>query len=318
MNQTIIVHHNDPDGYASAAIAYDKLSHIKQPIELMEYSYEKDPDTIINKVDKDTKIVMVDVSFKMPKMEELIKKAGPVVWIDHHKSAIKDFKDYDLKGLADTRLVDGTAACVLTWQYFHADLLNFSNVEEVPEIVKLIGMYDVWDNKDAAQWERAIKAMYGLKAYKDYSIPTSKIWTKILMNDSDINENIIDRGQIAKQYQDNLNVETLKKTVFETELETKIKEGHLTNVRKYKCVCCNNTFSNSMVFDAIDTDKYDIMISYYQNSSKTFTISFYSTKKDVDCSVIAKSYEGGGHRGASGCQQKELMFEVTDKKPVWK
>ena len=41
-----------------------------------------------------------------------------------------------------------------------------------------------------------------------------------------------------------------------------------------------------------------------------WTVSLYSTKSDIDVSIIAKNYGGGGHKGASGFQCKELPFKL--------
>jgi len=44
-------------------------------------------------------------------------------------------------------------------------------------------------------------------------------------------------------------------------------------------------------------------------TGKHWTFSLYTTKDEVDCSVIAKSKGGGGHKKAAGFQLPELPNE---------
>lgn len=56
-------------------------------------------------------------------------------------------------------------------------------------------------------------------------------------------------------------------------------------------------------------EPYDLMISFVRRKDKLWDVSLYSTKPDVDCGDLAKSFGGGGHKGAAGFQCKELPFE---------
>jgi hypothetical protein len=56
-------------------------------------------------------------------------------------------------------------------------------------------------------------------------------------------------------------------------------------------------------------EPYDLMITFCRRSDKLWNVSLYSTKDNVDCGVIAKSFGGGGHKGAAGFQCGELPFD---------
>ena len=56
-------------------------------------------------------------------------------------------------------------------------------------------------------------------------------------------------------------------------------------------------------------EPYDLMIAFCRRKDKLWNVSLYSTKTDVDCGAIAKSFGGGGHKGAAGFQCAELPFE---------
>ena len=56
-------------------------------------------------------------------------------------------------------------------------------------------------------------------------------------------------------------------------------------------------------------EPYDLMITFCRRSDRKWNVSLYSTKPEVDCGSIAKSFGGGGHKGASGFQCEDLPFE---------
>jgi uncharacterized protein len=308
--KTIVVHHNDPDGWCSAAIIYKWLAERNEKAEnyeFMEYSYEKNPEILLKRLDRDTIVIMADFSFKMDVMKTIMDKVRSFTWIDHHISAIKDYEEHKVDGI-EAILDKSMAGCENTWKHFFKG-------QAIPPLVELIGVYDSWRNKDEKKWKKALYAMYGLKTFKDCSDPKSKLWTDII---EDNNTNLLDRGEIAKNYQDTMNMEAMKRTAFETELKVSAKDGNVTTVKPFKAIASNSPNCNSMLFDCVDIDKYDVMISFYVNNRKDYSVSFYSVKDNVDCSVIAKTFKGGGHKGAAGCQVKELPFELTDRKPEWK
>ena len=56
-------------------------------------------------------------------------------------------------------------------------------------------------------------------------------------------------------------------------------------------------------------EPYDLMITFCRRKDKLWNVSLYSTKPDIDCGAIAKSFGGGGHKGAAGFQCKDLPFD---------
>ena len=68
--------------------------------------------------------------------------------------------------------------------------------------------------------------------------------------------------------------------------------------------------TNSQLFKTVwNPNKYDAMCVFgWRNGS--WAVSLYTDKSDVDVSIIAKAYEGGGHRGAAGFNCKILPFEL--------
>jgi nanoRNase/pAp phosphatase (c-di-AMP/oligoRNAs hydrolase) len=52
------------------------------------------------------------------------------------------------------------------------------------------------------------------------------------------------------------------------------------------------------------------MVTFVRRVDKLWNVSLYSTKPEIDCGEIAKSFGGGGHKGAAGFQGKELPFKI--------
>ena len=100
---------------------------------------------------KDEQIYIVDYSISPDEMRQLLKITKNVTWIDHHKTAIEKYKDfeYEIRGIR----YDGIAGCMLTYCYIHhmtqrgtGDIKPFdlSMVKDAPRFTKLIADWDVW------------------------------------------------------------------------------------------------------------------------------------------------------------------------------
>ena len=77
-----------------------------------------------------------------------------------------------------------------------------------------------------------------------------------------------------------------------------------------RAIALNTGAANSMAFDSVwDPEKYHIMMPFFYNKTQ-WVVSLYTTRDDIDCSIIAKRWRGGGHRKASG-------FNVSDIRQVF-
>ena len=107
---------------------------------------------------------------------------------------------------------------------------------------------------------------------------------------------------VGQQIQAYLNFENKEYHVNMYGFEYTLPEEH----GGLKCFCLNRKGNSLMFGDKIN--EYDAVIPFYYNNGK-FTYSIFSNKEDIDCSVIAKSYGGGGHKGAAGWVTSKLIFE---------
>lgn len=276
-------YHSDMDGKCAGAIVYKyylidrERTRETADSEFISINYKDE--FPFEKIKPGELVVIVDFSLQRDgEFQKLLEITDNVIWIDHHKTAIEKHGDLDIKGLRE----DGVAGCVLTWEFFYPGKL-------VPPVVTLLGDYDIWAFKYGEDTNRL---QTGIRLYD--TRPESMEWHDWLKSSYWPKEEI-EKGEIAMQYRDKTWASLVKSWSFFTEIEG------------YKAIACNAGSVSSQLFDSI-TEDYDIMMPFVFDGTQ-WTVSLYTTKKDIDVSEIAKKYSGGGHKGAAGFQCRELPFK---------
>ena len=271
-------YHRDMDGKCSAAIVYHSAKVLTYPPEMIDIDYKDilDLKTIL----PDEQIWIVDFSFKPEVMEEILKITKNIIWIDHHKTAFEYKYSQELEGIRDNNF----SGCELTWKYVYPNI-------PMPKIVEMLGRYDVWDFSKYGEDLNKLQA--GIRLF-DHN-PENLNWTEWFKNYADLNKEL-EGGYFALRYRNNQAESLIKAWSFFAEFEG------------YKAICCNAGSVSSQLFDSVKED-YDLMIPFIFDG-KQWTVSLY-TKKDIDCSELAKKYGGGGHKQAAGFQCKELPFKKS-------
>lgn len=285
-----LYHIADHDGKGSAAIVKNLYPETK----CVGFNY--DMEIPYDELAKHQKIVICDVSLPMEYMFELNEKAD-LTWIDHHVSAINKYNEELEKGnhreIKGIRKI-GTAAIMLTWQYFHPE-------EEAPEAIKLLGLNDIFDLRDkrVRPFEYAVQAL-------GVNRPEDKVWKKLLDKNLNINE-LVENGNAILNWIKIRNFRLSRGLSFETEIDG------------MRCICANMARGYSEFFDSLDNiDKYDVMINFYMNKNHTWNLSFYSAKENVDVSKLAAKFGGGGHAGAAGASALKELPEFLQKGIAWR
>lgn len=299
-------HSSDLDGHCSGAI----IKKFNPDAELIGYNYgQAFPwDTI----EADEVVFMVDVSLEIDDMVNLSRVCGRLVWIDHHIGIIRDFNALSTEqrmkfyGHLDTSM----AACELCWNYCTDDM-------PMPDAVRLLGVYDSW--RFTPEQEAEVKAFqYGMRCEKETRPEKSMdFWDGLLRSMLDVQTTEIqNRGNLIFKYQLAQNVKTCRSGAFITVL-------HYGKCEKAPappalvCVAVNSNLMNSDVFRSVyNPEEHDAMLCFYRSNKGFWRCSIYSTKENVDCSIYAKSYGGGGHKGAAGFQVESdtLPFILSSKK----
>lgn len=289
----IIYHDKDLDGICSGAVLLNAFPGAR----LLGYDYGR-PFDVEDNIENDEMVVMADVSMPMDVMEAIAEHSGRFTWIDHHVSAYNDFVrhfgDFRLHENGGMTSVDGQmtyvyengkAACELCWEWIMQG--------DTPEAVRLLGEYDTWRNQDEDRWNNVILPFqYGMRL-DGFSPETLAHY---LLNPVNYEKILV--GKSILKYQKEQNSYHMKSS-FDARL-------NLPGGQVVRCLVCNRVPSNSMSFESKwDESKYDIMVPIGFDGQK-WGLSFYTTKPSVDCSVLAKSFGGGGHKQAAGCSTDDL------------
>ena len=315
--KTVCIYHSiDLDGWMSAAIVkhwfvnnqssdyyiYDFHDYEKPSGEVSELCFlgwnYGDPVPDLSEYDK---VIMCDISFPKEEMRKLLDSVE-LVWIDHHISAIKEnwAISEETDGLRDAKF----AACELTWMYFFPSLSSESPWDGMPEIVRLLGRYDCFGHKGTDEEQKVLEFQYGARQcisnYED---------AYVYLNAKDFGaysvDTILTKGKSIYQYLCT-EAKQVYKNGFEIIFTEIVTPGNAAYKVTYKFICFNRERFNPVNF-GIDyhKDGYDgAACFHYANGMWNF--SLYNDNGKVDCSVIAKQFGGGGHKGAAGFRLENI------------
>jgi oligoribonuclease NrnB/cAMP/cGMP phosphodiesterase (DHH superfamily) len=285
-------------------------------------------------------VYMVDISLPYEGMVRLAEVSN-LTWLDHHKTALEANEGLRARGMRDTT----RAACELAWVWMSLfpdpekmpDSYTFEEFDgDLPEAVRLLGRYDVWD-KDHPEWEsRILPFQYGMRTFKWSYDPNSTSWSTLFAANSAVTEfvaRVVAHGESILRYQAEVNRKACEAGAHEfvwtmpdpelqprtetdkdgntvliqpTGMKFKVVDGKCKRVPNsvmpsYRVLACNTTTHNSQFFDGFyDPEKHDVMCAYSRRSDGKWKVSLYSDKPTIDCGEIAKSFGGGGHKGAAG------------------
>ena len=236
-----------------------------------------------------------------------------MIWIDHHKSAIEKFSP----GIAGLR-IDGVAACRLAWQWFiHDNAANwirpylsdilasafpdksefYDHKVSEPLAVRLAGEYDCWDKRDP----RADLFQHGLRSCD----LTDDIWCSMLANPDCIEREdsavkfLLENGKAIQYAKTQENKDIITSYGFDI-----IFEG-------VTFLACNHARYNSHLFTAGIKPHHQALFGFkYDGQTWQWQISLYHIdgKTDIDLSLIAVKFGGGGHRGACGFRMSTVQM----------
>ena len=271
-----IYHITDHDGKGSAAI-------VKSVYPEMEFlGLNHDMEIPYEIIEQHNQIVICDFCLPMDYMYQLNAQKD-LTWIDHHISAINEYDEKREQGFPEIKGIrrDGTAALILTWEYFYPD-------KPIPEGIKLLGMSDIYDLSD----ERVRPFEYAMQSV-GVNRPTDEIWEQ-LINDEVSVEDMVSKGNAILSYINMRNYRLVRGISFTSEYK-----GH-------RCICANMPQGQSMFYDSLDNlNRFDFMVNFFMNKHNCWNLSFYSYK-NFDVSKIAAEFGGGGHfhaAGASGLKE---------------
>lgn len=308
----LCLHHNDPDGRASAFCVHawakvdaDQSGELRK-CEFEEIDYSRP--IPFEKIEPNEAVWIVDFSLQNPgDWERLLSITKNVTWIDHHISAIKKSENGPAKDLPGIREEGKDAACVLTYQYTKwlndkerpkdISLKELKHKYVPPLALQLISDHDAW------VFDYGEKTAYFHSGISLHDIsPLSGFWWKacIMTESARFVDDVCAHGEIICSFKEKFYAGLRKRIGFETSID-----GH--------SAFAMNTFGGSEGFGFPNgwrgelPDEYDVLISFSWDGKK-YTVGLYS--KRVDVSKLADARGGGGHPGAAGFICNELPKEL--------
>ena len=277
----IVYHRCDFDGLMGYAVIREHLEQAGDMAVPLPYNHgEPVPD-----LDGLDGVVIVDITLPTAVMTDSSLRK---VWIEHHATAIKDSELLGYSSLPGLRAI-GKGACELAWEYFHPG-------EDVPDVVKLLSTYDVFDKQRAdAPWDDAVlpfqfgmRRRYNLDADRLFLAYATGAFTSFTV------DRIIDEGRSILDYVRENGAKTASAYGFEVSVGN---AGHkvlaiLTDnfgSLPYEATARARGCCGVMCINRHGDDDYKVSI--YAGDKPAFHIGEY----------LKETYGGGGHEGAGGC-----------------
>ncbi len=296
----VIFHSADLDGFCSGAISLRHLllSGVKiEVIEMIGWNYGN----LVPVIPDDAQVIMTDISFPVANMCD-IKKRCFLTWIDHHKTAIEDSNDFAYNDVPGLRKV-GDSASLLAWMFF------FGLEYKIPQIVYWVDRYDVWKKEDpqrpSLDWAMVMRTQHGMRFYM--SNPSCEfafgMWNSSFSHD-DFMKSISKTGEILLESEEKQNKVRCSKA-FDL-----VFEG-------IKFAVLNNGIAGSNCLNSYARSDHDaLMVFSYNGKKEKWDVSMYkneASSQEIDLSVIAKKYGGGGHAGACGFMVDDINQVIKYK-----
>ena len=315
----IIYHKEDNDGVFSTAIIYDyiinKLKHNYKTENIvfigadyvMMQEFANDKNNTPEQLHQDFKhIILTDISFNPKYMRALFDEFGyDFIWFDHHAPIIKESyrnKFDDVPGIRDT----GRSAILCAYKYLYDPFDEAYNNKEIPELLRILSAWDSWTYEKEGYTNNYVRHINkGVTIKYELSISyAKKLINDILegkINDSYLVDDLYDYGKTLNDYDD---------IVIKGIIETSGDFGWTVDKKHKACAIFHQGASNSLMFKSVK-NRIDCGIIFKHNPSGVWTISLYNANEDCDfhCGEYLKTnYNGGGHKGAAGCQITEEQF----------
>ena len=323
-------HSQDLDGHCSGAIVkYRFPEAVMHPINYGDpFPWDE--------IGQEDVVYMVDFCLQpftdMERLAEILKR-GNLYWFDHHFSAIYIWQSrpYPEPWFQNALRTD-MAACEIAWLVLFPD-------KPVPLAVKLLSLYDSWTYQGHELEDMVLPFQMRMRMEdldpKDWKLIAGMAWNNLFCSDK--LDDLIEEGRLLLHYDEAQKAKYARTYAFETTLH--LLSHQVEHPVAYKAIAVNLGHTNSKVFDSVWMKKcpsccgwgggehnlgkvtcnhceglgyvepYDLMITFVRRTDKLWNVSLYSTKDTIDCGAIARSFGGGGHKGAAGFTTKGLPFE---------
>ena len=265
----VLYHANCSDGFGAAYSAWKLLAGKAEYI-ACSHGMEELPDCTGRRV------AMLDFTFSNEITKRLIEQSESFVVIDHHKSAMVELHDVNC-----TIFDMNKSGAMMAWEFFHPS-------KEPPKFIEYIQDRDLW------KWE--------LPYSKEFSAAFDMVPWEFeefeQFEDASVIDDAIKRGSYILAY---------SKTVVKKICDKAQRRSLTINDKTFDVLVVNSSHWMSEIGNALSKDSDIALIYYFSHRYNSYICSLRAFHDHIDCSEVAKSFGGGGHRKASGFR---LPFET--------
>lgn len=316
-----IFHHNDDDGYCSAAIVFRYLINmwdIPTENDFFVYSYGKE--ITLPEINTNETVYIVDLALDaniMKLIMHCVDNEANVIHIDHHESTQKYMEKASPTAKAYLDAIthfyeNGISASLMTYAYScftdemkrNPENVSFYDANEcrdlfiedmpypysIPLAVRYINDYDIWkfDLKETLEFHE------GFYSSPWRTKPWDDGWKRLFMSENALVPPIIESGTAIVKHTEK-RYESIRKNAF-VHLDS---EGN-------ECICINTDSTDSKVFgDLLQHYDYGCLFKF---DGKVWHNSLRSSDEGINVADIAEKHGGGGHAHAAGFQSDECIW----------
>lgn len=275
----ILYHSPCPDGFGSAYAAW---RHFGDDARYIGVSHGNPPPQL----KEGATVYMVDFSYKRDVLLEMARVHPQIIVIDHHAPAMQELEG--IEDQADNIEVvfdNDHSGAVLTWKYFHPE-------SAVPLLLYYVEDRDLWrfDRPCSKEISAAL-----------YSYPTEfTLWDDFARTPRKVLVNLVAEGAAILRMQ-NSRVDAL------------VNEARIANIGGFQVPAVNAPYFLASDLGHALLEKYPSapFSAVYREGGegrRDWSLRSEDTREDVQ--QIAKIYDGGGHRNASGCSEDSDNLQI--------
>jgi oligoribonuclease NrnB/cAMP/cGMP phosphodiesterase (DHH superfamily) len=268
IRRLVIYHADCVDGFTAAWVAWTVYG---TQAEYIPAHYGDDPPDVVGK-----DVLIVDFSYRLGCLESMCREANGVFLIDHHKTAAQELEPW-LSGNTDAPMNMGLlfdmdrSGAGLAWD----ELVK----EPRPKLVDYVEDRDLW--RWRLECSREISALIG-----SYEFSFER-WEQlsIYLEGSELRERAIDEGAAILRTADR-------------HVANMVEKAGSAVVGGTVVPFINTTSLTSEILGKL-AERAAFACGWFQRADGKFVYSLRS-RGDFDVSDVAKSFGGGGHKGAAG------------------
>ena len=210
-------------------------------------------------------VIILDFSYNNETIKRMMSDANSLLILDHHKTAAAELHDIDCAHFDMNH-----SGAMLSWKFFHPE-------KEAPRLIKFIEDRDLW--KWEIPYSKEFAAAFDMVKFNFEDFDK-------FLDDSEVDD-AIKRGSYILAYS-RMVISRIVKGAVERKFDGK------------RVLVVNSSHWMSEIGNALAIKCDFAAIWYYDHKHEQTKVSLRAHHDDIDVSVIAQRFGGGGHKLAAG------------------